>query len=270
MSTLGGAVVTGAGRGLGRLVAGLLVDRGHDVLVTDLDGEAAAAVAAELGPRATARALDVRDDVAVDAARDELVGRAGRLAVWVNNAGVLVTGPAWEQDPQARRLMLEVNALGTINGTVSAIAAMREHGGHVVNVVSLAGLTPVPGEAVYAASKHAAIGFSLSTAADLRLAGIGGIDISCICPDGIWTPMLHDKLDDPGAALSFSGRLLQPEEVVAAVARVLDRPRPVTTLPRSRGVQARLAALAPRLAVAVSPLVAARGRRTQARMLRER
>ena len=78
--------------------------------------------------------------------------------------------------------------------------------------------------------------------------------------------MLHDKLDDPAAALSFSGRLLQPEEVVAAVARVLDRPRPVTTLPRSRGVQARLAALAPRAAVAVAPLVAARGRRTQRRL----
>jgi len=54
------------------------------------------------------------------------------------------------------------------------------------------------------------------------------------------------------------------------VARVLDMPRPVTTLPRSRGVQARLAALAPRAAVAVAPLVAARGRRTQARMSRKR
>ena len=270
MTARGGAVVTGAGRGLGRLIAGLLVDRGHDVLVTDLDGAAAATVAAELGPRATARALDVRDEQAVAAARDELVTRVGRLEVWVNNAGVLVTGPAWEQDAGARRLMLEVNALGTINGTVSAIEAMREQGGHVVNIVSLAGLTPVPGEAVYAASKHAAIGFSLSTVADLRLAGVRDVHVSCICPDGIWTPMLHDKLEDPGAALSFSGALLRPEEVVAAVARVLDRPRPVTTLPHSRGVQARLAALAPRAAVAIAPLVVARGRRTQRRMLRGR
>ncbi|HEV2797966.1 MAG TPA: SDR family oxidoreductase, partial [Nocardioides sp.] len=222
MTARGAAVVTGAGRGLGRLIARLLVDRGHEVLVTDLDGGAAATVAADLGPRATARALDVRDEVAVAAARDEVVARAGRLEVWVNNAGVLVTGPAWEQDAHARRLMLEVNALGTVNGTVSAIEAMREHGGHVVNIVSLAGLAPVPGEAVYAASKHAAVGFSLSTIADLRLAGVRNVDVSCICPDGIWTPMLHDKLDDPAAALSFSGRLLQPEEVGAAVARVLD------------------------------------------------
>ena len=166
--------------------------------------------------------------------------------------------------------MVEVNALGTISGTLAAIDAMRGHGGHVVNIVSLAGLTPVPGEAVYAASKHAVIGFSTSTLADLRLAGMKNIDISCVCPDGIWTPMLHDKLDDPGAALSFSGRMLQPEEVLAAVAQVLDRPRPVTTLPRSRGAQARLAAAAPRIAMAVSPLMVAKGRRTQAKMLRER
>src|SRR3546814_6614880 len=67
----------------------------------------------------------------------------------------------------------DLNALGTINGTVSALDHMRGNGGgHVVNIVSLAGLTAVPGESVYAASKHAAIGFSLSTMADLKLAGI--------------------------------------------------------------------------------------------------
>ena len=66
---------------------------------------------------------------------------------------------------------------------------------------------------------------------DLRIAGLRTIDISCICPDGIWTPMLHDKLDDPASALSFSGKLLQPEEVVAAVGKVLARPRPVPAAP---------------------------------------
>lgn len=265
-----GAVVTGAGRGLGRLVAGLLLERGHQVLVTDVDRAAAEAVAGELGDGAHARVLDVRDASQVEGARDEVVARAGRLDVWVNNAGVLVTGPGWEQDPDTRRLMLEVNALGTINGTVAAIEAMRAEGGHVVNVVSLAGLTAVPGEAVYAASKHAALGFSLSTLADLRLAGIRHVDISCICPDGIWTPMLHDKLDDPAAALSFSGKLLQPDEVVAAIAGVLDRPRPVTSVPRWRGLQARLADAVPALGVAAAPLVARQGRRAQRRMLRGR
>jgi NAD(P)-dependent dehydrogenase (short-subunit alcohol dehydrogenase family) len=263
-----GAVVTGAGRGLGRHIARLLVRRGHTVLVTDLDAGAAEATAAMLGDRATARALDVRDDIAVEAARDAIIDIAGRLDVWVNNAGVLATGPAWEQDRDTRRLMLEVNALGTINGTVAAIDAMRGRGGgHIVNIASLAALSAVPGEAVYAASKHAAIGFSLSTLADLRLAGISDIDISCVCPDGIWTPMLHDKLDDPASALSFSGKLLQPAEVVTAIAAVLDRPRPVTAVPAWRGWQARLGEAAPRLGLRILPMVVSQGRRTQRKLL---
>ncbi|MFI7361069.1 SDR family oxidoreductase [Streptomyces sp. NPDC050149] len=263
-----GAVVTGAGRGLGRQIARLLVARGHQVLVTDVDPASAQATADELGDRATALAVDVRDHAQVEAARDAIVARAGRLDVWVNNAGVLVTGPAWEQDAATRRLMIEVNSLGTINGTVAAIGAMRgTGGGHVVNIVSLAGLTAVAGEAVYAASKHAAIGFSLSTMADLKVAGVRDIDISCVCPDGIWTPMLHDKLNDPGCALSFSGKLLQPEEVVKAVGKVLDKPRPVTTLPGWRGLVARLADMAPGFGLAVVSLVVAQGRRTQKRLL---
>ncbi|GAA3885086.1 SDR family oxidoreductase [Streptomyces sedi] len=264
----GGAVVTGAGRGLGRRIAGLLVARGHRVLLTDRDGDSARAAAEELGGAATALAVDVRDQGQVEAARDAALDLAGRLDVWVNNAGVLVTGPAWEQDEATRRLMIEVNACGTINGTVAAIDAMRGNGGgHVVNVVSLAGLTAVAGEAVYAASKHAALGFSLSTMADLRVAGVRDIRISCVCPDGIWTPMLHDKLRDPRSALSFSGRLLTPEEVADAVRRVLDRPRPVTSIPRWRGALSRLADAAPTAGLAAIPLMAARGRRVQRKIL---
>ncbi|WP_107705703.1 SDR family oxidoreductase [Nocardioides allogilvus] len=264
-----GAVVTGAGRGLGKEIARLLVERGHTVLVTDVDEGAATATAAELGERAFARVVDVRDPAQVEAARDEVVERAGRLEVWVNNAGILITGPAWEQDAAARRLMLEVNALGTINGTVAAIGAMRDGGGgHVVNIVSLAGLTAVAGEAVYAASKHAAMGFSLSTMADLRAAGIKDIDISCICPDGIWTPMLFDKLDDPGSALSFSGKLLQPEEVVDAVRKVLDKPRLVTAVPGWRGIVARVGDAVPSFGLAAVPLVVKQGARVQRKLLK--
>lgn len=265
-----GAVVTGAGRGLGKQIAAALVERGHRVLVTDVDEAAARAAAGDLGPDVPWAALDVRDEGQVAAARDRIVAEAGRLDVWVNNAGVLVTGRAWEQSPDVRRLMLEVNALGTVNGTVAAIEAMRGTGGHIVNVVSLAGLTAVPGEAVYAASKHAAIGFSLSTLADLRLAGIKEIDISCVCPDGIWTPMLHDKLDDPASALSFSGKLLTPEEVVGAVRKVLDRPRPVTVVPGRRGLQARLADAFPSLGLRALPLAVAQGRRVQRKMRAKR
>ncbi|WP_277452406.1 SDR family oxidoreductase [Janibacter sp. DB-40] len=270
MSPCGGAVVTGAGRGLGRQIAGLLVERGYRVLVTDVDETAAKGAAAALGESATAMAVDVRDETQVVAARDRIVEIAAGLDVWVNNAGVLLTGPAWEQDDATRRLMLEVNALGTINGTVAAIHAMKgAGGGHIVNIASLAGITAVPGETVYAASKHAVMGFSLSTIADLRSAGVEDIDISCICPDGIWTPMLHDKLDDPGSALSFSGKLLRPEEVVEVVGDVLDRPRLVTAIPGWRGVVSRVGDVFPRVGLAVVPMVTAQGRRVQTKMLKK-
>src|SRR5699024_123551 len=149
---------------------------------------------------------------------------------------VLLTGPVWEHDEQQRRRTLEVNALGTITGTLAAIDAMRgSGGGHVVNIASLAALGAVPGEGVYAASKHALTCFTLTAMADLRAAKVKAIHISCICPDGIWTPMLRERLDDPGAALSFPGRLMQPREVVEAIDEVLDKPRLVTALPRWRG-----------------------------------
>ncbi|MCT1514718.1 SDR family NAD(P)-dependent oxidoreductase [Dietzia cercidiphylli] len=266
------ALVTGAGRGLGRDIAQMLVDRGYRVMVTDIDAGTAAAAAAEIGRGATWAAVDVRDHSQVEAARDSLLAQGGRLEVWVNNAGVLLTGPAWEQTEDQRRLLMEVNALGAINGTVAAIDAMRGHGpggsgGHIITIASLAGISAVPGEAVYAASKHAVMGFSTSTAIDLRLAGVDDIAISCICPDGIWTPMIHDKLTDPQAALSFSGSLLQSGDVVRAVGRVLDSPRLVTAVPTWRGALARLGAAFPRLAVAGLPLMAAQGRRTQRRLL---
>lgn len=265
-----GAVVTGAGRGLGRQIAELLVKRGYQVLVTDLDEQAAKGAAAELGERAEAMVVDVRDEAAVIAARDRVVAWAGRLDVWVNNAGVLFTGPVWEHDEQQRRLTIEVNALGTMNGTLAAVEAMRTTGGgHVVNIASLAGISAVPGEGVYAASKHAVMGFSLSAIADLRAAKVKDIDISCICPDGIWTPMLHDKLDDPGAALSFSGKLLQPEDVVEAIDDVLDKPRLVTAVPGWRGAVCRVGDVFPSVGLVGVPMMVAQGRRVQKKMLRK-
>jgi NADP-dependent 3-hydroxy acid dehydrogenase YdfG len=265
-----GALVTGAGRGLGARIAEVLAARGHVVHVTDVDADAAQATADRIGGGAFSSALDVRDPDACEVAARTTAERAGRLAVWVNNAGVLFTGPAWTNSPEQRQLMLDVNVGGVMNGTVAAIGQMRTGGGgHVVNIASLAGLVAVPGETVYSGTKHAVMGFSLSTQADLRRAGVKDVRVSCICPDGIWTPMLHDRLDDPEAALSFSGRLLGTDDVAAAVDRVLDRPRQVTAVPRWRGLEVRLADALPDVALRALPLLVAQGRWTQRRLKRK-
>ena len=151
----------------------------------------------------------MRDAEACRAAAAAAISRGGSLDLWVNNAGVLVTGNAWEQDEASRRTMVEVNAIGTMNGTIAALEQMTEAGtGHVINVVSLAGIVAAPGEVAYSASKHAALAFTLGTLFDLRRSGQRRSSSRAVCPDGIWTPMLEGKLDDPDAAGSFSGRLL--------------------------------------------------------------
>jgi len=263
---LAAALVTGAGRGLGLELAGALIRRGLTVHVTDVDERSAASAAAEVGAGAFFSKLDVRDREACESAAAATVGRAGSLDVWVNNAGVLVTGHVWEHDPDTSRLLFEVNTLGTINGTLAALGPMREAGrGHVLNVVSLAGLAAPPGEALYSATKHGAIAFSLGTLADLRRAGYKEIHVSAVCPDGIWTPMIADKLDDPDAAPSFSGQLMRPRDVAPRVTALLDRPRPVLAIPRWRGAFVRLLDAFPGLTIRMMPLFMADARRRQRR-----
>ncbi|MFR9779733.1 SDR family NAD(P)-dependent oxidoreductase [Micromonospora sp. MS34] len=266
-STRGAAVVTGAAGGLGRAIAAALHADGWRVLLTDVDAEAVATTAAPLG--GWSRPFDVRDEAACAEVAAAAAGADGGLGLWVNNAGILATGPAWTHDAATRRRLVEVNALGAMNGTLAALAVMRRQGhGHVLNIVSLAGLIAAPGETVYAASKHALLAFSLGTLTDLRMAGVQGVHVSCLCPDGIWTPMLHDKLDDPGALASFTGTLLTPEQVAARAVRLARRPRPVVTLPRWRGAQVRLLDTFPRLALALTPVVRAAGRAGQRRQAR--
>lgn len=260
------AVVTGAGRGLGRAVARALAAKGLTLHVTDVDAEAAERVAAELDGGAFSSPLDVRDENACHKVAAATVERGDSLDVWVNNAGILVPGLAWEHEEKTRRLMLDVNAAGTMNGTVAALEQMLPADrGHVINVISLAGLVAAPGEVIYAASKHAAIAFTLGTLFDLRRAGINGIHLSAVCPDGIWTPMLEDKLDDPDAAGSFSGTLLTADQVAPQIAGLLDRPRPVLTIPRWRGVVLRFFDAFPSLTIRLTPWLMRDARRRQRR-----
>jgi NAD(P)-dependent dehydrogenase (short-subunit alcohol dehydrogenase family) len=260
------AVVTGAGGGLGRAIALELGGRGFLVHATDIDPDAAARKAEEIGTGARSAALDVRDEAACQALAADATARGGTLDLWVNNAGVLATGLSWEQDEATRRTMFEINTLGTMNGTVAALEPMIAAGrGHVINVISLAGLVAAPGEVNYSASKHAAMAFTLGTLFDLRRAGIRGVELSTLCPDGIWTPMLEDKLEDPDAAGSFSGHLLTPEQVAREVGKLTERPRPILILPRWRGLQLRLLDLFPRLTLRLLPWAMRDARRKQRR-----
>jgi short-subunit dehydrogenase len=243
------AVVTGAAGGLGQALVARLERAGYEVVGVDLHG--------------SDRVLDVTDPAACRALADEL-----RPRVWVNNAGVLGAGDAATQPDELVERVVRVNLLGVIHGTRAAVASMRAHGGgHVVTIASLASWVPVPGEAVYAATKAGVLSFVLDLRAELDAAGVRDVRLSAICPDGMLTPMLSDVLHEDGLALSFSApRLVEPAAVADRVAAVLERPRLVSSVPRWRGAQVRLMAGAPDLMLRAAPVFTRMGMRNLAKV----
>ena len=233
------AVVTGAGRGLGRLVAERLTARGLQVLLTDVDETAAHAAARAIGGGAWAMVHDVRDPArhrAVAAAAAE----RGPLAVWVNNAGVLTVGPAWEQDEDAVRRQVDVNLLGLVWGCRAAIDAFGTGRGHIINIASMSSIVPAPGLATYSATKHAVLGYTIALAGELRRAG-RAIELSAMCPDAIETDMVRGVESHADSSILFSsGSLLRAEDVADEVVALLDRPKLVKAIPASRAAMAHL------------------------------
>jgi NAD(P)-dependent dehydrogenase (short-subunit alcohol dehydrogenase family) len=250
-------VVTGAGRGIGRAIAAELVGRGHAVVLGDVDGEAARRTAEEIGAVA-GLAQDVRDpqghrDVVAEAQRH------GRLAVWVNNAGVGHDGALTELTEEEVRRLVDVNALGTMWGCRAALEAFGPEGGDIVNIASLSGHGPVPGLSVYAATKAAVVSLSLSLSAEVPR----NVKIHAVCPDGVSTAMVDAMRADGRAKelVASGGRMLTADEVAAAAVAMIGTSRVVRTLPGWRAGVMRFAALTPNATKRLEPLLRRQGRR---------
>ena len=257
------AVVTGAGRGLGRAIATRLARRGHQVLVTDIDGDAAARTAESIGRGAWAERQDVRDPESHRAIARAAAAK-GELTVWVNNAGVLAVGEAWVMSDADVRRLVEVNVLGVMWGCSAAIGAMRGRG-HILNIASISGMVPAPGVAVYAATKHAVVGYSLALAADLRAAN-NAIDVSALCPDAIQGEMTAEVAHDEASSILFSaGRLLTVDRVADEAVGLVDRPRLVQIIPAYRAAAVHLLRPFPSVGLPLLNRLAKLGRRFRAR-----
>jgi short-subunit dehydrogenase len=250
------AVVTGAGRGLGRCIAERLARRGHHVIVTDIDAAAATSTAAAIG--GTAIAQDVRDpDSHRKVARAAL--EQGPLAVWINNAGVLFVGDDWTMTDAQVRGMVEINLLGVIWGCHAAVSTMTE--GHILNIGSMSSLVPAPGLAVYGATKHGVVGYSLSLAGELRRAG-KPIAVSALCPDAIAGEMTKAVQHDPAAGLLFSaGHQLTLDAVADAAIEQLDKKQLLRTLPAYRAALVHLLRPFPQLGLPLLEQFAKLGRK---------
>jgi NAD(P)-dependent dehydrogenase (short-subunit alcohol dehydrogenase family) len=242
-----GAVVTGVGWGAGLELARTLAGRGYAVHVTDADGPLATRVAEELGPPAFGSALDVRSPAACRAAAGRTRRRTGSLEIWVNNATAPNSGLAWELDERTRQRVLEVNLVGTINGTLAALEVMRAVGrGRVINVIPLPRQLFAPGQAVFSASRQAAIAFSVGVGADLMRAGPGGVSVSCLCPTGA----LGEKEAPSSATQQLAGLLRQ----------ALDDRSPLLATPEWRARLLRLYYLWPGPAAAARRVLGGGGR----------
>jgi NAD(P)-dependent dehydrogenase (short-subunit alcohol dehydrogenase family) len=216
-----GAVVTGVGMPVGGRIAQALAGLGYALHLTDPDDRVAARAAAELGAPAFGSALDVRSLPACRAAASRTRRRFGSLEVWINAATLTGAAPAWEVDERTRQRMLDVNLVGTMNGTLAALEVMRSTArGAVVNLIALDALLPRSGQSLYAAAQHGALAFSLGALADLQATGLRGVSVSCLCPSR--------RVVERG-----SGRL------AAALAELLEDPRPVLAIPGWHGALTR-------------------------------
>jgi short-subunit dehydrogenase len=203
------ALVTGGSSGIGLALARMLKSEGYELTLVARRAEKLAAAAVEVGAEAVAANLTDENECArVVAAHAD---RWGGLDVLVNSAGVGVSGAFAEQETKRIDLQLDVNLRATLLVTREALPLLRATRGMIVTIASIAGTIPVPGLAVYAATKAALISFTGSLN---REEAEQGVRATAICPAFVATPMT----DWTGLR---SEEMIQPEDVVELVRAVI-------------------------------------------------
>jgi NAD(P)-dependent dehydrogenase (short-subunit alcohol dehydrogenase family) len=208
-------IVTGAGSGIGLALARrFAAERPSGLVLADLNAEAVQGVADELG--ATAVPTDVSQPDQIEA----LVTRArelhGAVDVFFSNAGVGGPGGGPEASDAEWQKTWEINVMAHVWAARAVLPEMVQRGeGYLLSTASAAGLLTQVSALAYSATKHAAVAVAEWLSINYADAGI---KVSCLCPQGVRTPMLDLALDDPaGAASLLAEGLLEPEEVAEAV-----------------------------------------------------
>jgi 3-oxoacyl-[acyl-carrier protein] reductase len=221
------AVVTGAGRGIGRAIALKFAAAGADVACISRTLENAEKVAAEIraqGRRAWAHAVDVADAAAVTAAAAKILAECGKVDVLVNNAGVTRDGLIMRMGEADWDTVMDTNLKGAFLVTKAFSRAMlKARAGRIINITSVIGLIGNAGQCNYAASKAGLIGFTQSCAKELASRNI---TVNAIAPGFIETDMTADMKEDMRAELLKQIPLgaLGTAEDVAGVALFLAGP----------------------------------------------
>lgn len=222
--TSSAAVITGASSGIGAATARALHADGYKVALIARRLERIEALAAELGEGAIAIAADVTDRDSLVAAADRVEHELGGADVLVNNAGTMLLGPFSSERRDDYRAMVEANLLGAITATEVFLDQLKDGGGDLVNISSVAGRTARATNGVYAATKWGINGWSES----LRQELLPDVRVTLIEPGVVDTELPTHITDDAtreAVQKGYDRAAVKPEEVAEVIAFVLSRPR---------------------------------------------
>jgi NAD(P)-dependent dehydrogenase (short-subunit alcohol dehydrogenase family) len=219
-------VITGAAGGIGAALARrFAAEKAAALVLADLDGEAAAALAASLPGEAIGVELDVTVEEQLAEVVEETLERYDRVDLFCANAGI-TTGAGLEATAETWARTWAVNVLSHVYSARAVLPSMLERGsGYLMHTCSAAGLLTAVGDAPYAVTKHAAVSFAEWLSITY---GGQGVRVSALCPQGVDTPMLTDGLQAGhiGAKVTVAGgAVLSPDEVAAAAVAGLDAER---------------------------------------------
>ncbi|MBM4132975.1 MAG: 3-oxoacyl-[acyl-carrier-protein] reductase [Nitrospira sp.] len=215
------AIVTGAAQGIGRAIAERMAQHGADIAVADLDpgrSQDTVAAVAKLGRRALNVKVNVADFADVKAMVDQVMKEWGKIDILVNNAGITRDGLLLRMKEEDWNLVMQVNLNGTFHCTKAVLSPMtKQRYGRIVNIASIVGAMGNAGQANYAASKAAVIGFTKTVAREYasRL-----VTVNAVAPGFIDTAMTQGLPADVKETLQKQiplGRLGQPSDVAEAV-----------------------------------------------------
>lgn len=214
--------ITGGGNGIGRALAERFQQEGAaGIAVADLDGEAAEAVAAQVG--GLALAVDVSREAEIHQAVTTAQEQLGPIDLFCSNAGVMFSdAPGWMATSQTNdqwQKVWEVNVMAHVWGARAVLPGMLERGrGYFLHTVSAAGLLNQIGDAAYSTTKHAAIGFAEALAITH---GDQGIGVSVLCPQAVQTSLFEGEGSEKIAVAASQDGVLSPEQVAEVVVRGL-------------------------------------------------